>query len=84
MKSSPKKVPSDFDPVAEVARLKSQTKAIRKRNYSQRKSGLDNYHGEIIKLLDGGSTATEIHRWLRELNVTISLSTVTRWIKKHG
>ena len=84
MKPNPKKVPLDFDPVAEVAKLKAQTKAIRKRNYSQRKSALDNYHGEIIQLLRNGSTATEVHRWLRELEVTISLSTVTRWIKKHG
>ena len=84
MKLTQKKVPLDFDPVTEVARLKAQTKAIRKRNYSQRKSALDNYHGEIIQLLKGGSTATEVHRWLRELEVTVSLSSVTRWIKKHG
>jgi|TARA_R110002033_G_scaffold127057_1_gene168641 transposase-like protein len=84
MKPNPKQVPLDFDPVAEVARLKAQTKFLRKRNYSQRKSALDNYHGEIIQLLRNGSTATEVHRWLRELEVTISLSTVTRWIKKHG
>lgn len=84
MKPNPKKVPLDFDPVAEVARLKTQTKAIRKRNYSQRKSALDNYHGEIIILLAHGATATEVHRWLRGLEVKISLSTVTRWIKNHG
>ena len=84
MKPNPKKVPLDFDPVAEVSRLQAQTKAIRKRNYSQRKSVLDNYHGEIIILLSHGATATEVHRWLRELKVKISLSTVTRWIKKNG
>jgi hypothetical protein len=84
MKPNPKKVPLDFDPAAEVSRLKAQTKAIRKRNYSQRKSALDNYHGEVIILLANGATATEVHRWLRELEVKVSLSTVTRWIKKHG
>lgn len=81
---TPSKVPQNFDAVTEVALLNAQTKAIRKRNYARRQSVLDNYHGEIILLLKAGATATEINRWLIGLNVKVSLSTVTRWIKKHG
>jgi hypothetical protein len=78
-----KKPPKEFDAQAEVARLKAQTKAIRRRSYSQRKSKLDNYHGEIIQLYRNGARAAEIHRWLESLNVNISPSTLSRWLGRN-
>ncbi len=79
----PMKAPSDFDVNAELSKLKAQTKTIRKRRYTQRKSKLDPYHGEIIQLLDGGASGAEIRRWLRGLNVEISPSTLSRWIERN-
>lgn len=79
----PMKVPSDFDVNAEISKLKTQTKAIRKRCYTQRKSKLDPYHGEIIQLLNGGSSGAEIRRWLLGLNVEVSPSTLSRWIERN-
>lgn len=72
----------DFDAKAEVAKLKAQTKAIRKRRYAQRKSKLDPYHGEIIQLLETGASHAEIRRWLRGLNLDVSAPTLSRWIAR--
>jgi len=77
------KAPPDFDVSEEISKLKAQTKAIRKRRYSQRKSKLDPYHGEIIQLLNAGASGAEIRRWLLGLNVEISPSTLSRWIERN-
>lgn len=76
----------DFDVNIELAKLKEQTKIRRKRRYSQRKSKLDPYHGEIIQLLNAGATDAEVHRWLIGIRITIAPSTLHRWIKRnyHG
>jgi hypothetical protein len=79
----PMKAPPDFDVSEEISKLKAQTKAIRKRRYSQRKSKLDPYHGEIIQLLNAGASGAEIRRWLLGLNVEISPSTLSRWIERN-
>jgi hypothetical protein len=78
-----KKPPKEFDVQAEVARLKAQTKAIRRRSYTQRKSKLDNYHGEVIQLYRNGAKAAEIIRWLESLHVKISPSTLSRWLSRN-
>lgn len=79
----PAKVPPGFDVCAELLKLKTQTKVIRKRCYTQRKSKLDPYHGEIIQLLNKGASGAEVRRWLLGLNVQISPSTLSRWIKRN-
>lgn len=80
----PAKVTPGFDASAELSKLKAQTKAIRKRRYSQRKSKLDPYHGEIIQLLEAGASGAEVRRWLRGLNIEVSPSTLSRWIKRNS
>lgn len=74
---------ADFDAAKEVERLKAQTKAIRKRPYSQRKSKLDTYHGEIIQLMKAGATPAEVLRWLKGLRVSIAQSTLSRWLARN-
>lgn len=74
----------DFDAAKEVERLKAQTKAIRKRNYSKRKSLLDTYDTEIKKLLNNGATPAEILRWLKGVEVNIAQSTLSRWLSRNA
>lgn len=66
----------------EVKRLKTQSRLLRKRSYSQRKSRLDRYGGEIVALRKAGATYTEIQRWLRERRIKVHRSTVSRYIEK--
>jgi hypothetical protein len=51
---------TDFDPVAEVEALKAQTKTIRKRSYTQRKSRLDKFHTELVAMHKHGATIAEL------------------------
>jgi len=66
----------------EVKRLKTQSRLLRKRSYSRRKSRLDRYGGEIVALHKAGATHTEIQRWLRERRIKVHRSTVSRYIEK--
>ena len=66
----------------EVKRLKTQSRLLRKRSYSRRKSRLDKYGGEIVALRKAGATYTEIQRWLRERRIKVHRSTVSRYIEK--
>ncbi len=76
---------SDFDVQAELSALKAQTKAIRKRNYSTRKSRLDKYTHQLLALRQGGATTAELQRWLRHnKRIKVAHSTVLRWLEKHG
>ncbi|CAM3967627.1 hypothetical protein [Vibrio aerogenes] len=76
---------SDFDVQTELAALQAQTRSIRKRNYSQRKSRLDKYQFQLLELHRAGATAAEIQRWLRaNKRCSVVHSTVQRWLKKHG
>lgn len=77
---------SNFDPVAEVKALKAQTKVIRKRNYSQRKSKLDPYRQKLLAMKKEGASIAEISRWLgkKENKIKVADSTVTRWFKANG
>ncbi len=74
----------DFDVNAEMARLKAQTRAIRKPYYRKR-SRLDSYAGELLQLRQAGCSIAELTRWLRqERRHKVDRSTVSRWLKKHG
>ena len=73
----------DFDAVKEVERLKAQTKIIRKRNYSKRRSMLDTYDPEIKALLKSGAKPAEIHRWLMGIRVNVAQSTLSRWLARN-
>ncbi len=72
----------DFDPIAEVEALKTETKMIRKRSYTQRKSRLDKYHTELVAMHKKGATIAELTRWLRKKKtIKVAESTVNRWLK---
>lgn len=72
----------DFDPQAELATLRAQTKTIRKRRYSR--SRLDKYAGELLTLHRDGASIAELQRWLRVRRIKVVHSTVARWLAKHG
>lgn len=72
----------DFDSAAETAKLRAQTRAIRKRNYSQRKSVLDVYKGELCSMYKDGARGSELVRWLKSKKITVAHSTVLRYVKK--
>lgn len=74
-----------FDKKAETERLKQQTRIIRKKNYTRRKSRLDRYKGELLALQKEGCTTAELQRWLREKRIKVVHSTVARWLQaQHG
>lgn len=76
---------SDFNVQSELSALKVQTKVIRKRSYSARKSRLDKYKAPLLELHQAGATCAELQRWLRSnKRVKVSHSTVLRWLEKHG
>ncbi|MBM7071816.1 hypothetical protein JQC92_07130 [Shewanella sp. 202IG2-18] len=66
----------------ELAKLKVQTRTIRKTSY--RKSRLDKHRGELKALLNEGAKLAELHRWLRSKRVKVAYSTVVRWVQKNG
>lgn len=75
----------EFDPVAEVEALKAQTRAIRKRSYTQRVSRLDKHHTELVSMHKHGATIAELTRWLRKKKaIKVAESTVNRWLINHG
>ena len=76
---------SDFDVQSELSTLKAQTKTIRKRSYSTRKSRLDKYTHQLLELHQAGATDAELQRWLRaNKRIKVAHSTVLRWLEKNG
>jgi IS30 family transposase len=76
---------SDFDLQSELSALKAQTKTIRKRAYSTRKSRLDKHKFELLQLHQNGASVAELQRWLRSnKRINVEHSTVARWLKKNG
>jgi hypothetical protein len=76
---------SDFDVQSELSTLKDQTKTIRKRSYSARKSRLDKYTHQLLALNQAGASGAELQRWLRaNKRIKVAHSTVLRWLDKHG
>jgi predicted GNAT family acetyltransferase len=76
---------SYFDVQSELSTLKAQTKTIRKRSYSARKSRLDKYTHQLLALHQAGATTAELQRWLRtNKRIKVAHSTVLRWLEKHG
>ena len=73
-----------FDPAEEVHQLKAQTQMIRKRTYRPRVSKLDKYQGELLSMHREGASGAELQRWLRKKRMKVALSTVLRYLEKHG
>ena len=73
---------TDFDVDVELARLKAQSRSIRKKRF--RKSRLDRYKGELLTLHRAGAKPAELQRWLRSKRIKVVLSTVIRWLENNG
>ncbi len=69
-----------FDAHQEAEALRQQTRIIRKRSYSRRKSRLDQYKGELLALRREGCSIAELQRWLRKKRIKVVHSTVARWL----
>ena len=73
----------DFDPKHEAAVLREKTRTIRRSGF--RTSRLDRHTAELLSLRQEGATAAELRRWLRDKKrIRVVLSTVTRWLARHG
>lgn len=73
---------AEFNPSSELAALRQETTAIRKRRYSR--SRLDRYQDELLSLHEAGASVAELQRWLRSHRIKVAHSTVLRWLAKHG
>ncbi|MCD9496790.1 hypothetical protein GLP20_18215 [Photobacterium carnosum] len=74
-----------FNVQDELTVLQNQTKMIRKRSYSARKSQLDKYKFELLELKKAGASTAELQRWLRtNKRKKVAHSTILRWLEKHG
>lgn len=71
-----------FDAQQEAEVLKQQTRIIRKRSYTRRKSRLDQYKGELLALRREGCSIAELQRWLRKKRIKVVHSTVARWLEQ--
>ncbi|MOA23298.1 hypothetical protein D3C78_1439080 [compost metagenome] len=75
---------SEFDAQSIAARLKSESRIRKKpRTYAQRRSLLDDYTHELLRLDAAGCNGTELQRWLAGKGVTVERSTVNRWLHKN-
>lgn len=74
----------NFDAEAITAQLKAQTKARRKpRTYAQRRSLLDVYMYELLKLDTAGCSGSELQRWLANKGIDVERSTINRWLRRN-
>ncbi|KLV03286.1 hypothetical protein ABT56_20165 [Photobacterium aquae] len=73
-----------FDAHQEAEALKQQTRVIRKRSYTRRKSRLDQYKGELLALRREDCSIAELQRWLRKKRIKVVHSTVARWLEQQN
>ena len=71
-----------FDAAAEVADLKADTRARRRRRRAP--SRLDRHTHELLALYDAGATVAELQRWLAARRVRVHKTTVGRWLRRRG
>jgi len=71
-----------FDAVAELEEIKRKRKISKRTRYA--KSRLDNFKFEILKLQRAGASLADLQFFLRQNRTKVALSTISRWIKKHG
>ena len=71
-----------FDAASEVAHLKADTCARRRRRRAS--SRLDRHTHELLALHDAGATVAELQRWLAARRVRVHQTTVGRWLRRRG
>lgn len=75
---------ADFDPAAELQRIHQMKKRGRQRPYSQNRSQLDLFTGELLALHDSGARPADLQAWLKmpPRRIAVAHSTVTRWLRR--
>jgi len=65
-----------------LAEIREKRALTRKKRHSRSK--LDKFTFEILELKNVGATLSELQLFLRQNRVKVELSTISRWLKKHG
>ena len=74
----------EFDALAVAERLKSESRNRRKQQtFGQRRSVLDIYIFDLLKLDAAGCSCGDLQRWLAERGLKIQRSTVNRWLHRN-
>ncbi len=71
-----------MDTKSEIERLAGLVKAKRKKIYEASK--IDKYKHQILRLKSEGATLEMLKLWLSEKRIKADISTISRWLKKHG
>lgn len=71
-----------MDTKSEIERLAGLVKAKRKKIYEASK--IDKYKHQILSLKHEGATLQMLKLWLGEKRIKVDISTISRWLKKHG
>lgn len=74
---------SDFDPAAELEKIREIRQSGRLPRYWRGRSQLDPHTGELLALHNSGASANDLRTWLQERqNLRVDRSTVARWLQK--
>lgn len=71
-----------MDTKSEIERLAALVKMRRKKTYESSK--LDKFKHDILSLKAEGATLEMLKLWLAEKRIKVDVSTISRWLKKHG
>ncbi len=72
----------NFNAEKELGKIKSQRKSMRKKRYTP--SRLDKLKFEILSLKKEKASLSDIQCFLKTKHIKVALSTIHRFIKKHG
>lgn len=72
-----------MDLQTEIEKLKIKVKR-RKPKGKYYKSKLDKWKFQILALHAKGATLLMLQIWLKEKNISVEKSTISRWLKKNG
>jgi predicted GNAT family acetyltransferase len=72
-----------MDTKSEIERL---AKLVKKRRHKNTffPSKLDKFKHGILRLKAEGATLEMLQLWLKEQRIEVNISTISRWLKKHG
>lgn len=74
---------TEFEAEKVAAKLRNETKTIRKQAYKNRKSCLDPFKNELLLLQQQNTTPAEMQRFLRkEKRTKVSHTTIIRYLNK--
>lgn len=82
----PSNIPSDTDPdLAEQLVAVRRQRAAQPRRRRWRESQLDRHDRKLTELHRAGASLAELRTWLRRYqHITVSRSTISRWLSSRG